>query len=71
MIIWGFTLVLYLALLIIDLPTIYHSKSKKLMCIYGVLMISAFAITGLSHLGIPVPSPANLIKNIVDHIIGA
>lgn len=64
-----FVIIGYLLVSFIDMVPLIQQKKKKEAILYGVLMVCAFTLSVLLSLGIPVPSPAHPIENLIKGVL--
>jgi uncharacterized membrane protein len=59
-------IMLFLLILFIDVIAIFKKKNKKINIIYLVFYTITFIILMFDALGVNIPSPSMLIKNVID-----
>lgn len=58
----------YLTFIFIDLIPIYKNKQRKLFWIYLIMTVFSYTIIILIGVGVRIPSPALIIKNVITSI---
>ncbi|MCB2294712.1 hypothetical protein LGK95_14510 [Clostridium algoriphilum] len=64
-----FVIIAYLIVIILETRMLWKQKYKKKIMFYLAMIIFSMIISILLSLGVQLPSPSNLIKNIVLSIL--
>ena len=63
-------LCIYLFAILCDFRSIITKRNRKVIAIYGVILIVTFSLLIIDSMGIRIPSPSVTIKNIILSFVG-
>lgn len=63
-------LVIYFAIICTDFRVVIKKKSKKVTIIYSTVLSITFCLMVITSLGIQIPSPSMMIKDVIISFMG-